>query len=182
MAAIQVNVEKCIIDNELYLRVKGPLLNKTMLKHDGANEYTVDCYEQTELRSVDQNAFYFGAIVRGGMKIFHELTGETWSDGQLHAFHMQEILGVKPTLVRKGQYEFTTFDIDNKHLAAAFDRLGWDSALVDNLKPKSSKFTKAMFSALIELCIKYYAEEHQYTFHETSKGHEFRRELFGTTE
>lgn len=171
-----------VIDNELYLKVTGPLLNRTALYHVENPEMTVDAYERRELRTMDQNSLYFGVIVRGGMRIFKELTGEHWTDAEVHAYNMEHIFGVKPVLINKGSLSFTQLEPDVKLLTSNFEKLQWDTSLLEGIKPKSSKFTKAMFSALIELCIKYYSEIFHYTYYETANGHEFRKELYESFE
>lgn len=177
---IQVNVERVVIDKELYLKVVGPLVNKTMLYHSPVDKFTAECFEEREIRTVSQNNFYFGVIVRGGMKILAEATGELWTDGEVHNYHLQEIFGVRPVTINKGSTQFTSFEITNEHLKAAFKELDWDVTLVEGLKPRSSAFDKSMFSALIELCLRYYAHYHKATLYETSKGQQLRKELFGT--
>ncbi len=180
MKPIQVNTELVVIEKELYLKVLSPLVNKTILYHHPVKKFTVECYEEREIRTIPQNNFYFGVVVRGGMAILKEATGELWTDGEVHNFHLQEIFQARPQIVTKGRLQFTTFDISVDNLKSAFSKLDWDVTLVDGLKPKSSAFDKHMFAALIELCLRYYAEEHQATLYETAKGQQLRKELFGT--
>jgi len=179
MKPIQLNCTKVIIDNELYLKVNSPLINKSIIYHSTEPEFTVECTEKKELRTLDQNRFYFGAIVRGGMKIMRELTGDSWADAEVHSFNMEHVFGVRPQLITKGNFQFTVFGVTLADLESNFRKLDWDVSLLAGVKPKSSKFDKHLFAALIELCIRYYAENFQYHFYETDKGHIFSKELYG---
>lgn len=141
-----------------WIEVTAPLDLFPMLNEDlGGKQVIVDAKPLKRKRTLSQNALYW-ALVRQVMKYHLETQGEPIADYRVHQHNLQHILEVQPQIKEILGKPTLVYHIDLDLIQRKALELGKFEEVHEFEELSTSKLNTYTFSILIELMIRYYAE------------------------